>query len=111
MHKIIRKEELVVQRPHVPLILEKTRINVPKHFLSHPWYSKPPNDYFMYSIHGIAKDEVQNQMVVEKSLEMMCIFDDISYIDDLPRYDDQDDDYMVDIETGCSKQPALTSWE
>jgi hypothetical protein len=111
MHKISRKEELVVQRPHVPLVPEKTRINVPKHFAAQPRYSKPPNDYFMYSIHNIAKDEVQNQMVVEKSPEMMCMFDDLAYIDDFPGYDHQDDDYMVEIEADCSKQPTLSSWE
>jgi hypothetical protein len=30
MQRISRKEELVVQRPHVPLVPERTKINVPK---------------------------------------------------------------------------------
>jgi len=111
MHKISRKEELVVQTPHVPLVLENTRINVPKHFASQPQYSIPPNDYFMYSIHNIAKYEVQNQTTVEQYLEMMYMFDYLSYIDDLPRYDHQDDDYMIDIEADCSMKQELSSWE
>jgi hypothetical protein len=87
MHKISRKEEFDVQRPHVPLVPEKTRINVPKHFAARPRYPKPPNDYIMYSIHDTTKDEVQNQMVMEKPPEMMCMFDDLAYVDDFPRYD------------------------
>jgi hypothetical protein len=111
LHKISRKDEIVFQRPYVPLTLERTRINVPKNFSSQPQYPKPPKDFFMYSIHNTAKEEVQNQVVVEKSLEMMCMFDDLPYIDDIPRYDLQNDDYMVEIEVDCSKKPVLSSWE
>ena len=38
MQRINMKDELVVQRHHVPLILEKEKIIVPKHFVVHPWY-------------------------------------------------------------------------
>jgi hypothetical protein len=65
----------------------------------------------MYSIHNTTKEEVQNQVVVEKSLEMMCMFVDLPYIDGIPRYDLQKDDHMVEIEVDCSKQPVLSSWE
>jgi hypothetical protein len=65
----------------------------------------------MYSIHDIAKDKSQNQMVVEKSPEMMCMFDDLAYIDDLPGYDHQDENYMDEIEVDCPKKPTLSSWE
>jgi hypothetical protein len=66
MHNISRKEELVVRRPYVPLVPERTKINVPKIFPAQPQYSEPPNDYFMYSIpHNIAKDKVQNHMVTD----------------------------------------------
>ena len=60
MQKISRKDELVFQRPYVPLAPERKRINVPKHFAAHPHYSEPPKDYFMYSIHNTVEDEVQN---------------------------------------------------
>jgi hypothetical protein len=39
----------------------------------------------MYSIHNTTKEEVQNQVVVEKYLEMMCMFDDLPYIDNIPQ--------------------------
>jgi hypothetical protein len=42
-------------------------------------------DYIMYSIHDTTKYEVQNQMVMEKPPEMMCMFVDLSYVDDFPR--------------------------
>jgi hypothetical protein len=111
MHNISRKEELVFLRPHVPLVPERTRINDPKHFPAQPRYSGPPNDYFMYSIHNIVEYEVQNQMVVEKYSEMMWMFDDLAYIYDLPGYDHQDENYMVESEVDCPKKPTLSPWE
>jgi hypothetical protein len=32
------------------------------------------NDYFMYSIHNVVKDEVPTQLVEEPSTDMMCIW-------------------------------------
>jgi hypothetical protein len=63
MKKISRKDELVVQRPYVPLVPERTRINVPKHFAAQPQYSEPPNHNFMYSIHNTVEDGVQNHKI------------------------------------------------
>jgi hypothetical protein len=111
MHKISMKDEIVFQKPHVPSTLERTRTNVPKNLASQPLYPKPPKDFFMYSIHNTIKEEVQNQVVVEKSPEMMCMFDDLPYIDNLLRYDHHNGDYMVEIEGDCSKKPVLYSWE
>jgi hypothetical protein len=49
MQKISIREKRVVQRPYVSLVPKRTRINVPKHFASHPWYHGLDNDSFMYS--------------------------------------------------------------
>jgi hypothetical protein len=65
----------------------------------------------MYSIHNTAKDEVQNQMVMEKSPEMICMFDDLAYVDEFPRYDHQGDDYVARFDVDCSEKPTLSSWE
>jgi GTPase SAR1 family protein len=65
----------------------------------------------MYSIHNTVKEEVKNQVVVEKSLEMMCMFDDLPYIDNMLKYDLQNGDYMVEIEDDWSKKQLLSSWE
>jgi hypothetical protein len=102
VHNISRKEELSIQKTYVPLVPERKKIKVPNIFLVYPRYSDTPNDYFMYSIHDIAKDEVQNQMVIKKPPEMMSMFDEIAYV-----YDD----YMVYIEVDCSNQPTLSSGE
>ena len=58
MQRISRKDELVFQRPHVPIVPEQTRIHVPKHFAAHPWYQGLDNECFMYWIHNVVKDEI-----------------------------------------------------
>jgi hypothetical protein len=68
MQKINIKDELVVQRHHVPLISEKEKVNVPKHFASHPWYHGLDNDSFMYSIHDVVKDEAPSQLARNNQL-------------------------------------------
>jgi hypothetical protein len=108
MQKISRKDELDVQRPHVPLVPEKEKVNVPKHFAAHPWYHGLDNDSFMYSIHNVVKDEAPSQLAEEQPADMMCMFDDISYMDDLPKLDQYDDDYR---QMDFSKKSTTYDWE
>ena len=77
MQEISRKEELVVQRPHIPLVPETTKVNIPKKFAAQPWYQGLKNDSFMYSIHDTVEDEVQNQKMEENSPYMICMFNGI----------------------------------
>ena len=65
MQRISRKDELFFQRPHVPIVLEQTRIYVPKHCVAHPWYHGLDNYCFMYSIHNVVKYEVPTHLVEE----------------------------------------------
>jgi hypothetical protein len=65
----------------------------------------------MYSIHNVVKDEVPTQLVEKPSADMMCMFDDLAYVDDFPGYDHQGDDYVVEFDDDRSKKPALSSWE
>ena len=106
MQKINIKEELVVQRHHVPLISEKDTVPVPKHFSAHPWYHGLNNDLFMYSIHSTVKDEAPSQLVEEQPADMICMFNGISSMDDLPKCDQYDDDHEAKIEVVCSKKPT-----
>ena len=62
----------------------------------------------MYSLHAMDKDETQNQLVEEQSVDLMCMLDDISYMDDLPKYDQYDDDY---IKGDSSKKSTTYFWE
>jgi hypothetical protein len=98
MQKINIKEELVVQRHHVPLISEKDTVTVPKHFSAHPGYHGLNNDSFMYSIHNTVKDEAPSQLVEEQPADMICMFNGISSMDDLPKCDQYDDDHEAEIE-------------
>jgi hypothetical protein len=111
MQRINRKDELVVQRHHVPLISEKENVIVPKHFVVHPWYHGLDNDSFMYSIHNTVKDEAPSQLAEEQPADMMCMFDDIPYLDNLPKYDQYDDDHEAEIDVDCSKQSATCCWQ
>jgi hypothetical protein len=105
MQRINRKDELVVQRHHIPLT-----VTVPKHFVVHPWYHDLDNDSFMYSIHHTVEDEVQNQRVVEDSPDMICMFNGISSMDVLPKCDQYDEDHEAEIEVDYSEKPAACCW-
>jgi len=111
MQRINRKDELVVQRHHVPFISEKEKVTVPKHFVVHPWYHGLDNDSFMYSIHNTIKDEAPYQLAEEQPANMMCMFDVIPYLDNPPKYDQYDDDHEAEIEVDCSKKSATYEWE
>jgi hypothetical protein len=111
MQKINIKEELVVQRHHVPLISEKDTVIVPKHFSAHPGYHGLNNDSFMYSIHNTVKDEAPSRLVEEQPADMICMFNGISSMDDLPKCDQYDDDHEAEIEVDCSKKSAACHWQ
>ena len=40
----------------------------------------------------------------EKSPDLMCVFDDITSFDDLPKYNQYDDNYVLQIQTNCTEQ-------
>jgi hypothetical protein len=63
MQNIIMRDELVVQKHHVPFFAEKERVIVSNHFVVNSSYNRSKNDYFMYSLHAMDKDETQNQFV------------------------------------------------
>jgi len=65
----------------------------------------------MYLIHNIDIDTNPNQLVEEPSPDLMCMIDELSYLDNVPKYDRYDDDYVVEIDVDCSKQLAALSWE
>jgi hypothetical protein len=111
MQKINIKDELAVQRHHVPLISEKDTVPVPKHFSAHPGYHGLNNDSFMYSIHSTVKDEAPSQLVEEQPADMMCMFDDIPYLDCPPKWDQYDDDHEAEIEVDCLEKPTACHWQ
>jgi hypothetical protein len=108
MQKITMRNELGIQKHHVPFFTEKERVIVPKHFVVHPRYHRSKNDCFMYSLHAMDKDETKNHLVEEQSTDIICMLDGFSYMDDLSKYDQYDDDY---IKVDSSKQPTTCFWE
>ena len=42
---------------------------------------------------------------------MMCMFDDIPYLDDLPKFVQYDDDHEAQIDLDCSKKSTTYDWE
>jgi hypothetical protein len=111
LHMISIREELNVQRHHVALISEKEKVIVPKHFAAHPWYHGLDNDSFMYSIHNTVKDEVPSQLTEEQSTNMMCMLDEISYLDNLPKCYQYDDDHEAEIDVDYSKKSVACRWQ
>ena len=93
------------------MIPEKEKVIVPKHFAAHPWNHGLDNDSFMYSIHNTVKDEALSQLVEEQPANMICMFNDISPMDDLPKCDQYDDDHEAEIEVVCSKKLATRNWQ
>jgi hypothetical protein len=69
------------------------------------------NDHFMYSIHDTVKDENPYQFAEGEPIDMMCMFDEISFLDNLPKYDQYDDDYVAEIGVDYSKQSTTYCWE
>jgi hypothetical protein len=49
----------------------------------------------MYSIHNTVEDEVQNKKMEENSPDMICMFNGIASMDDLPKLDQYDHDYTT----------------
>ena len=108
MQEISSREEIVVQRPYVPLMPERERINVPKHLAAQPQYYEPPKYYLMYSIQNTVEDEVQNQKMEEDFPNMICMFNGISSMDDSPKLDWYNDDYTT---LNFSKKSTTYDWE
>jgi hypothetical protein len=111
MQRINRKDEVAAQRHHVPMISEKEKVIVPKHFVVHPWYHGLDNDSFMYSIQNTVKDEATSQLAKEQPIDMMCMFDDIPYLDCPPKCDQYDDEHEAEIEVDYSKKSAACHWQ
>jgi hypothetical protein len=93
------------------LISEKETVIVPQKNSVHPWYHGLDNNSFMYSIHHTVENEVQNQRVVEDSPDMICMFNGISSMDDLPKCDQGDDEHEAEIDVDCSKQSTACHWK
>jgi hypothetical protein len=65
----------------------------------------------MYSIHDVVKDESPSQLAEEQPADMMCMFDENTYLDNLPKCDQYDDEHEAEIDVVCSKQSTTCHWQ
>ena len=52
-----------------------------------------------------------DQFEEKQSDNLMCMIDDITYIDDLPNFDQYDDDYVLQTEANIVEQSKFGLWE
>ena len=97
MGKINARNENNVQA-HGSLI-EEEQMGAPKHFVSYPSCHRSDNDCFV------------DHLGEERTVDMTCMIDDMFYTDDLPHYDQYDDDYVLQTNANLADKPAASLWE
>jgi hypothetical protein len=65
----------------------------------------------MYSIHNTVIDEASSRLVEEQPANMICMFNGFSSMDDLPKWDQYDDDHEAEIEVDCLEKLAACHWQ
>lgn len=83
MQNITMRDEFVVQKHHVPLIVEEEEVVDPNPFPANPISKKY---CFMYSFMDSHENGFTDQLVEKQFADPMCMLEDITYIDDLPKY-------------------------
>ena len=97
MQKVITRNKYDVQ-DHGSLIEEKN-VGDPKYFLSYPSCHRYDNDCLIY------------HLVEERYVDLTCMLDDILYMDDLPKFDQYDDDYVLQTKANLADQSVADLWE
>ena len=92
------KDGFFVQYHHDPLIAEKEEVVSYKHFLADPNYHRLENGFI-------------DQYVEEKYVDLMCIFDDIPYFNDFPKYHHYDDNYVLQTQANFIEQSVASLWD
>lgn len=91
MQKITMKVECFVQNNHDTSISQKEKVDIREQNPSNSIYHRP-------------EDRFMEQYVEKKSPDLMRIFDDITSFDDLPKYDQYDDDYVSQIQINLTEE-------
>ena len=72
-------------------LIEEEQVADPKHFVSYP---------------SCRSDCFIDHCEEERAVDMMCMFDD-----DLPHYDQYDDDYVLQTNANLADEPTASLWE
>ena len=77
------------------LLIEEEQVADPKHFVSYP---SCHSDFFI------------DHLSEERTVDMTCMLDDVFYIDDLPQFDQYDDDYVLQREANLADKSTARLW-
>ena len=84
------KEKKFVQNHHDKFISQKEEVDSHEQLLANSNYHRSENGF-------------TDQYVEEQSTDLMCMFDDINSFDDFPKYDQYDDNYVLQIQTNFTE--------
>jgi len=91
MKKITMKDDFFAQNHHDTFISQKEKVDIHEQIPTNSKYHR-------------SEDRFIEQYMEEKSLDLTCMFDDITSFDDLPKYDQYDDNYVLQIQTNFIEQ-------
>ena len=97
MQKITTRNEHDVQ-DHGLLIGEKQVVD-PKNVLSYPSCHRSDNDCFI------------DKLGEDRSVDLTCMLDDVFYSNDLPKFDQYDDDYVLQTEASLVGKSTVGLWK
>jgi len=97
MQNITTRNEYDVQ--YHGLLIEEEQVAHPKHFLSYPSCHRSSNDYFI------------DHFGEERSVDMTCMLDDVYFTNDLPKFDQYDDDYVIQTKASLADKSAADLWK
>jgi len=80
------------------LLIEEEQVADPKHFVSYPSCQRSDNDCFI------------DHLGEERTVDMTCMLDDVFYTNDLPQFDQYDDNYVLQTEANIADKSAARLW-
>lgn len=99
----------VLEAFNVNDVVEEEEVVGPNCFVVDSCHHELEYDYFIYSLEDNHGSEFVDQLVEEQVDVPLFMFDDIANVVDLLKYDEYDDDYIVDFEVDSSEQPTTCS--
>jgi len=79
-------------------LIEEEQVADPQHFVSYPICQRSDSDCLI------------NHLGEEITVDMTCMLDDVFYTDDLPQFDQYDDDYVLQTEANLADKSTAPLW-
>lgn len=81
------------------LLIEEEQVAAPKHFLFDANCYRSDDDCFV------------DHLSEERTVDMTCMLDDVFYTDDLPQFDEYEDNYVLQTEANLADKSTASLWE